>query len=355
MAHLCPFTFEELSDRIKHSKGAIKLGERIQLLDLNVDLEDSLKKCDSSYVLLGVPEDIGLQAQSYQSKSNSSDVWNHTLDHVINLQHNKFNKGYRLTILGHLDFSEELQAVNTSNLSEKEHKKQLHKLVGKIDKEVAHIVYTILLSGKIPIIVGGGQNNSYGAIKGAALSIGKPINAINFDAFSHFLMTEGRHSGNSFSYAYEEGFLKKYFIFGLQENVTTKSVLDSIKDIGKNIRYNTYEQLIIRKEKDFDNEIVNALDFIENEGYGVDVDLDATTIFSNNSSFSSGFHARELRQFVCQIAKSTQVKYFHVSEGSFSEMENNNSEQLGKLTAILITDFIKSHHEAIQIASKITE
>jgi formiminoglutamase len=32
---------------------------------------------------------------------------------------------------------------------------------------------------------------------------------------------EGRHSGNGFSYAYEEGFLK-IFYFGLHENYTSK-------------------------------------------------------------------------------------------------------------------------------------
>jgi formiminoglutamase len=38
---------------------------------------------------------------------------------------------------------------------------------------------------------------------------------------------EGRHSGNGFSYAYEEGFLK-IFYFGLQK-LYLQSVLDLIK------------------------------------------------------------------------------------------------------------------------------
>jgi formiminoglutamase len=72
---------------------------------------------------------------------------------------------------------------------------------------------------KNPII--GGHNNSYGNIKGTALAKGKPVNAINFDAHSDFRILEGRHSGNGFSYAYEEGFLKKFY-FGLHENYTSK-------------------------------------------------------------------------------------------------------------------------------------
>jgi formiminoglutamase len=47
------------------------------------------------------------------------------------------------------------------------------------------------------------------------------VNAINFDAHSTFIL-EGRHSGNGFSYAYEEGFLKNILFFGLHENYTSK-------------------------------------------------------------------------------------------------------------------------------------
>jgi formiminoglutamase len=32
----------------------------------------------------------------------------------------------------------------------------------------------------------------------------------------------GRHSGNGFSYAYEEGFLKKYFVFGCMKTIPQK-------------------------------------------------------------------------------------------------------------------------------------
>jgi formiminoglutamase len=75
------------------------------------------------------------------------------------------------------------------------------------------------------------------------------VNAINFDAHSDRIL-EGRHSGNGFSYAYEEGFLKKYFIFGLHE-IYLKSVLDLIKKTDDRVRYNTYDSIGIRKEKEF--------------------------------------------------------------------------------------------------------
>jgi formiminoglutamase len=72
-----------------------------------------------------------------------------------------------------------------------------------------------------------GHNNSYGNIKGSALAKGKPLTPL---ILMPILILESRgHSGNGFSYAYEEGFLKKYFVFGLHENYTSKSVLDIIK------------------------------------------------------------------------------------------------------------------------------
>jgi formiminoglutamase len=42
----------------------------------------------------------------------------------------------------------------------------------------------------------------------------------------------------------------KYFIFGLHENYTSK-VLDLIKKTDDRVRYNTYDSIGIRKEKEF--------------------------------------------------------------------------------------------------------
>lgn len=340
MAQICRFAFDNLSAVLEHKRGEIKLGERIFLFDSELNIEDALKQCPSQYVLLGVPENIGVKAKT--GKPNNTSIWNDTILNLVNLQDNCFNNGNQLAVLGHLDFSEEMELANALDVNEKKQRKMYHKLVEQIDKEVSHLVFVILKSGKIPIIIGGGQNNSYGAIKGSALASGQSINAINFDAYSHFLLTEGRHSGNSFSYAYEEGFLKKYFVFGLHENYTSKAVLDAFARAGKAINYMSYEELIVRGENSFKEEIIKARNFVEKGGYGIDVDLDATTLFSGNSLFSGGFHARELRQFVNLIAKSDNVKYFHISEGSSLVSENNSSEQIGKLIAILIMDFIKA-------------
>lgn len=347
MERLKRFTFDDLSQILHQTKGEIKLGERVQLISSPENWVEELKNSSAKYVLLGIPEDIGVRANT--GKSGARSIWQHTLNNLLNLQHNRFCKGYSLLVLGYLDVSAELNVASDLDSTDKDQRKTYYKLVEQIDKEVSHLVFTILKANKIPVIIGGGQNNSYGAIKGAALSIGKPINAVNFDAFSHFTITEGRHSGNSFSYAFEEGFLQNYFIFGLHENYTSKAVLSNIKKKADRVKYNTYEQLLVRCEKDFFTEIDLALQFIQNGGYGIDVDLDAMTILSSNNLFSSGFKAHELRQFVSAMASKKQVKYFHISEGSSSVAEFSNFDQVGKLIALLITDFIKSNMVAQEL------
>jgi formiminoglutamase len=124
----------------------------------------------------------------------------------------------------------------------------------------------------------------------------KTINAINFDAHSDFRILEGRHSGNGFSYAYEEGFLKN-IVFGLHENYTSKSVLDIIKK--QKIACDTPPMTVLKfvKKKDFNLEMFNALEFIKNDCFGIEIDLDAIPIASSAMTLS-GFSVEELRQFI---------------------------------------------------------
>jgi formiminoglutamase len=133
----------------------------------------------------------------------------------------------------------------------------LRELVVEIDKQVAALIQKVVTSGKIPIVIGGGHNNAYGNIKGAALGLqdaGKikkaQINVINFDAHADFRALEGRHSGNGFSYAMYEGFLNKYGMLGLHQNYMSQSMLDSIHK-NKNIQAHFFEDIIRFTENSF--------------------------------------------------------------------------------------------------------
>src|SRR5690625_3632976 len=94
---------------------------------------------------------------------------------------------------------------------------------------VFKMVSKIIESGKIPIIIGGGHNNAYGNIKGTSLALRKPINILNIDAHTDLRKTDYRHSGNGFSYARKEGFLKYYSMFGIHKNYTPQYIFDKCK------------------------------------------------------------------------------------------------------------------------------
>ena len=343
MEKLIVFTVNDLAKITNHRSGEIKFGEKMLTIPKETDPISFLKTCESKYVLFGIPEDIGVRANF--GRPGAASAWESAIKSIANIQHNRFCKGSQLLVLGKLDVCEEMKEVKNLDFNNVNDRKRLSQLVEVIDKEVSHIIFNIIKSGKTPIIIGGGHNNAYGNIKGTALAKGKPINAINFDAHSDFRILEGRHSGNGFSYVYEEGFLKKYFIFGLHENHTSKSVLDIIKKTEDRLRYNTYDSIKIRKEKDFNNELVQAMKFIESDDFGIEIDLDAIPGIASSAMTLSGFSIEELRQFISYFGKNKKAAYLHICEGAPDLGEVKNSHLIGKLIGYLVTDLIKSNNE----------
>jgi formiminoglutamase len=341
MEKIIPFTINDLARVTNHRSGEIKFGEKMITVPKDSDTIAFLKTCEAKYVLFGIPEDIGVRAN--YGRPGAASAWESAIKSIANIQHNRFCKGSQLIVLGQLNVSEEMKEVENLDFNDVDDRSKLSQLVEKIDKEVSHIIFNIVKLGKIPIIIGGGHNNSYGNIKGSALAKGKPINAINFDAHSDFRILEGRHSGNGFSYAYEEGFLKKYFIFGLHENYTSKSVLDNIKKIEDRVRYNTYDSVKIRKEKELHQEMILALDFVNDDFFGLEIDLDAIPNIASSAMTLSGFSVEELRQFISFFAKNKNTTYLHICEGAPDLSEEKNNHLIGKLIGYLVTDFIKAN------------
>ncbi|WP_300565638.1 formimidoylglutamase [Flavobacterium sp.] len=343
MENLIRFKQSDLAKITNFRNGEVKFGEKIITVPRDENVTDFITNCEAKYVIIGIPEDVGVRANL--GRPGAKTAWESAVQSIANIQHNKFCKGSSILILGQVDVSQEMELANDLNENIPEERKQLFKIVEQIDKEVSHIIFSIVKAGKIPIIIGGGHNNAYGNIKGTALAKGKPINAINFDAHSDFRILEGRHSGNGFSYTFEEGFLKKYFIFGLHESYTSKSVLDTIKKLEDRVRYNTYDEIKIRHQKNFEQEMVHSLDFIKNDYFGIEIDLDAIPNIPSSAMTLSGFSVEELRQFVYYFSKHQNASYIHICEGAPSLGEEKNNHLIGKLIGYLVTDFIKGNNE----------
>jgi formiminoglutamase len=317
--------------------GESKFGQHVKILTNFTNIYVQLKSLDVTYVILGLPEDVGVFAN--HGKTGTAKAWSATLKVLLNIQSNAFTRANKVLILGHLDFQEEQLALSKLNPSKKKDIAKARKIVTKIDDSVTHIVHQIIKAGKKPILIGGGHNNAYGNIKGASLALGKSINVINFDAHSDFRDEEGRHSGNGFSYAFAEGFLGNYFIFGLHENYTSNKVFKSINNL-KSIDYNTFEALEIRNEVNYKKELDRATLHVAESDFGIEVDCDAIQNIPSSAMTPSGFSVTKTRKLLNHFSKQKKAIYLHICEASPTK---KTASQVGKLITYLITDFIKAN------------
>ncbi|MEO8773742.1 MAG: formimidoylglutamase [Gelidibacter sp.] len=331
------FKTQDLDTLLIKRANESKFGEHIQLISNSTNIYDSLTTLDVDYVIFGIPEDVGVFA-NYGNRGTAR-AWNATLKVLLNIQSNTFTNANKVLILGHLDFSKEMKKVDNYEASDKKHIEKARKLTDKIDKQVSDLVYHIVSSGKKPIIIGGGHNNAYGNIKGTSLAFKKPINAVNFDAHTDFRGQEGRHSGNGFSYAYSEGFLKNYFIFGLHENYTSDHIFRTL-DKFKALKYNTYEDVIIRKNKKFKAELERAVKHVADKPFGLEIDCDAIKYVPSSAMTPSGFSVKKARTFVGHFGKQSNVAYLHICEAAPTP---ETETIVGKLITYLITDFIRAN------------
>jgi len=316
--------------------GESKFGQHVQILTNISNIYEQLKTLDVGYVILGLPEDVGVFAN--HGKTGTSKTWEATLKVLLNIQNNELTKANQVLILGHLDFSEELRQVSKLNPNKKKDILKSRLLVEQMDRDVSHIIYQIVLAGKKPIIVGGGHNNAYGNIKGTSLALNKPINIVNLDAHSDFRPEEGRHSGNGFSYAFSEGFLNQYFIFGLHENYISDKNIKTLNNT-KSICYNTFEALEVRRELKFKRELDKALEFVSKSNFGIEIDCDAIENIPSSAMTPSGFSVSQTRRFTNFFAKHNNARYIHICEAS---PRKKKSQMVGKLISYLISDFIKA-------------
>jgi formiminoglutamase len=344
------FNNKDIAKITNHRSGEVKFGEKVLSLNSHDFSYKKIAESDATFVLVGLPEDIGIKANL--GREGAASAFAETLSALMNFQHNKFCKGSDLLVLGELNCDKYMSESKELDINNKTDRKKLFELVAEIDKEVSHVVRNIIESNKIPIIVGGGHNNAYGNLKGLALAKGKPVNAINFDAHTDFRLMEGRHSGNGFSYVFEEGFLKKYFIFGLHENFVSKIVFDNIKQFSERVKYVTYEDIAVRKEKSFTAELVNATKFVSTDFFGLEFDMDALPNIHSSAMTLSGFSVEKARNFIYNLSKEANCSYIHICEGAPDLDQSNNNHLTGKLIATLITDFMKGKNQLLNSIKK---
>ncbi len=328
-----------LADLVRKRGGEVKLGEQIIPLNFS-SLESDFLTHPAQFLIIGIPEDIGVRANYGRGGANTA--FKPALESFLNQQANDFLNGNTIAVLGEIkttDLQNQSEKLNPKNKTDLE---ELRRLTAVLDERVCAVVQLIIANNKTPIIIGGGHNNAYGNIKGSSLALGAKINVVNCDPHLDFRDTnEGRHSGNGFSYAFNESYLDKYSVFAMHEQYNNQYALNQFKHYAEQLYFSTYESIFVRESIDFKTALANNIGFVKNNFCGVELDLDAITNVPTSAKTSSGLSPIQARQFVYKCAKNLNAIYLHIAEGApiLSHIKADN--KTGKLIAYLMSDFIK--------------
>lgn len=300
-----------------HREGETKLGEKVAVLTSWQDLPDTRAK----FVLLGIPEDIGVRANS--GIAGAASVWRPALTAFLNIQNNRFLNGEEVLVLGHFEIDEPLDSSI----------KALRDKVAEIDNLVYPIIEKLIAAGKIPIVIGGGHNNAYPIIKGTSLASKTPIDVLNIDAHADLRGMEGRHSGNGFSYALKENYLGHYFMYGLHQNYNNEAILSQI-DHNPKLNAVFFEDILTGRDY---NGLLDAL----RSTTGLEIDLDCIENILSSAETPSGFAVNAIRKLILTHAR--KFSYLHICEGATRMLDGRVNRLTSKLIAYLVSDFVKAH------------
>lgn len=344
MNHFKLYTKADILSLTKLRRFETKIGERLQIPD--GDLAASVAHTAARYVLLGIAEDIGVKGNL--GTGGTDTMWVPFLQSFLNMQSNDFFDGQEVMLAGHFDFGDLEYLIDTTAKNEEERIGAYRHAVNTIDDEVEEVTRMITAAGKIPLVVGGGHNNAYPLLKGAAKGWHKTgkiplaqINCINLDAHADYRPIEGRHSGNAFRYAEEDGYLQKYCVIGLHENYLPQNVwVDMVNNPF--IDCITFEDIFVHEKRSFMQAVAHATGFTEDTMTGIELDMDSIAQALSSAVSPIGISPVQARQYVSFAAADAKSAYLHICEGATRLSDGRTSPANAKLIACLISDFVKA-------------
>ncbi|WP_244215310.1 formimidoylglutamase [Pedobacter miscanthi] len=316
MDNLKIYAQHDIDRLVIHRDGETKLGEKVAVLSSWQELKDTSAK----FVLLGIPEDIGVRANL--GIAGAASAWRPALTAFLNIQSNRFLSGEEVLVLGHFEIDE----PSDSSI------KVLRNKVAEIDDLVYPVMEKIVAAGKIPIVIGGGHNNAYPIIKGTSLANKTPIDVLNIDAHADLRELEGRHSGNGFSYALKENYLGQYFMYGLHQNYNNEAILKQIENKPR-LKAVFFEDILTGADY---NDLIKNLRPVA----GLEIDLDCIQDVLSSAETPSGFIVNDIRKLI--LTNAHKFAYLHVCEGATRMLDGRVNRLTSKLIAYLVSDFIKA-------------
>lgn len=306
---------DELDNLVVRREGETKLGEQ-----LAPDWRDE----NCRYVLLGICEDIGPRANNGQAGArNGFDAF---LPAFANMQSNRFLDPAEVHLLGRIDPVGSDADLDIVAARER---------VSELDAFVLRIILPIMTAGKIPIVIGGGHNNAYPLIEAASTVLKHPIDVVNLDPHADCRPLEGRHSGNSFSYAIANGFLRRYTVLGLHRARNSESMLKYLDD--HHVHHTFFGDYLMDPQlfrSDLDKFLASG-----NEPLGVELDMDVIRHMPSSAFSPSGMAIEDGRYYLRRILGSSRpVLYVHLPEAAPNTPSQGRI--VGKALAYLVHDVI---------------
>lgn len=339
MKHLKFLDQADIRQSCHPREGETKFGQVIALVeDFN-----TLSKLESRFVLIGIMEDIGIRAN--HGRPGAASTFKQFLKPLLNIQVNRFWSKDSLALGPYLDFSDWQEVADTLDAGNPQDLKQLRELCAKIDEELSQLALEIFKAGKIPLVIGGGHNNSYGLIKAAAKHFGEAVNVLNIDPHADFRALEGRHSGNGFSYAKAENLLNRYAVYGLHESYNNQQILEDFR-ASADLYYLSYDQLLAFSTDERDRMFKDALRWLGPGPIGLELDLDSIEAFPASALNASGFNLQQARLMIKTASALAHPFYLHLAEAAPDLSEDTAKQEMSlKALVYLITDFVKSFPE----------
>jgi formiminoglutamase len=277
-----------------------------------------------SYVILGIKESVGPALNL--GLPGAEHAFQAFLKRFLNMQSTAYLSGIDIMIAGTISLTSNL---STSELS-----------IEALDKLVESVLQPFVSQGITPIVIGGGHNNALPIIRAISKATDSKLGIINMDPHGDCRTTEKRHSGNSFSFGFQEDLIRSYSVIGLHPQYNNAYILDFLKK--NHCSFTLFDDYILGK-RDLLTDLYTEKSHLESFGhYGIELDMDAIEGMPSSAFTPSGFSLNEGRMYVKTLANSSKCRYLHLPEGA---PRNEQEEKIvGKALAYLVWDFIEAHH-----------
>ncbi len=310
------FTKHELDALVDKRAGETKLGEKVTLYSSN---DESWKSC--KFHVLGVMESIGPRLN--KGLGGAEKGFPPFISRFVNVQSNEFLTGDSICLHGTIHLEAPIEFISSVHIEE-------------LDELISNWTESIVAAGGIPVLIGGGHNNALGLINGVSKALNKPISVVNLDPHADIRTTEERHSGNSFSTAYESGTMDQYYVLGLHQSYNNQFIIDQLKAMNAQVSW--FENWIDDAAL-FASDVKTTFESVKSASFGLELDMDSIASMPSSAFTPSGVTIEQARFYIRQFAQSENACYLHLPEAAPSSRYED--KLVGKTLAYLVTDFIK--------------